>query len=209
MQNSRELYKKYTIYYNNTRTLGLYDKENTLYVLTNYSEHFDEKILDELDPLHVTKEGVSVGRVRHPKKVVIKYINEIVPNLETRLNIQTLSYDKRGLDFALLNYIQNNCKDNNNVIIGYFLGVGKDILIDKTNRSWVDIWQQGYRGNRLDVMIGEYECIIKSQYHYLTLGIRRAGAYKPLSPYEPTVSELISEVYNDRFFNRTYLMRKE
>jgi hypothetical protein len=55
----------------------------------------------------------------------------------------------------LLNYIQNNSKYE----VLYRVD-SRTRIVDNTGRSLVDIVEQGYIGNRLDVMVGDYYIIL-------------------------------------------------
>jgi hypothetical protein len=110
-----------------------------------------------------------------------------------------------GTDYAIVKYLQENYYNTGRVeygVVGY--NNKRETIIDKTNRSWIEIWLQGYKGNRLDVMVGNYSSfIIFPQKENICLGLKRQGEkYRPTNDfYRDTVFDVACDV-------KSFIMRK-
>jgi hypothetical protein len=156
------LYKRYCVHLYDgkefhEKTLGFYDKKkDLLYVLTpSLLKLFDTSCMDKISYTTVRWYGAD------SKTEIIKTI----PQLQ-KLGIFILKYHPKGLNYAILDYLNHLFKD---VPVKY-VQYSQDEITDTTGRSWVEIVEKGYRGNRLDLMVGEYFCYVRLAGEVLKLG---------------------------------------
>jgi hypothetical protein len=95
----------------------------------------------------------------------------------TRLHILTLPpiKDKSGIGlfFALLDYILDLNIDYKICYSAGGYNPKANLIIDETNRDIKTVLVEGYRGNRLDLMVGSYNIALKTAYGTVDLMYHR------------------------------------
>lgn len=90
------------------------------------------------------------------------------------MDILILPKNKYHFFGALLTYLDKVIKDKNlNYVVEYHTTQGS--FTDNTNRSLLEIATQGYRGNRLDIMVGMYSTELYVEDEMFTMSTRQSG----------------------------------
>jgi hypothetical protein len=96
--------------------------------------------------------------------------------LAKQCGIFSFKKDTQGLTFSIIDYLDKHLKDYK---IIYLSSDEKTQITDTTDRSIRQIVEQGYRGNRLDIMVGNYSIEVHTDYdnyHYYTVLSTRRGS---------------------------------
>lgn len=123
------------------------------------------------------------------------------------LHILVLPYNPKGDFYSALNYLIKLIKQNNYSYYIAYRCVGYDEIVDTTGRTITEIIEQGYRGNRLDLMVNEYGIYLSIKTKNKSIDMHLVERYKSsfLNGEYDLYNDILSlsdKKYNDICFER-------
>jgi hypothetical protein len=141
----------------------------TLESLGKYNYYyFTKSVCDKLGGIDFLssryRELITVSNPENMQKVINTYIgvekvyiSRVNDKNLIKAGIRVVPYSDKGFYYSLFTDLENELRKHKiNFRISYRLRGTSDFIYDNTGRSIADIVHQGYRGNRLDVMVSNY-----------------------------------------------------
>jgi hypothetical protein len=202
--NQHKAYRIHRAYNLETRleSIVFFDVNNArAYILSEeLSRCFDMSELSKSDYIMYNKVNASYKGTTFIDKENIPYKKIFTFKQLADLHIKVLDYNSNGIDYAILKYLQDTYTGTVQIVYDTF---EKQTLLDKTDRSILEIWRNGYRGNRLDLMVGSYRVyMLFPNNDSLHLGSCSKGQYQRVKDfYIDTIFYCLKDI-------KGFLMRK-